>query len=173
LFRVHAKAQAAGLAPPIRTAQGFRCEDGGVLALQFANGMQHLALGFDAPFQVCVALEVDPGLADVACILDILDEHGVPLSGRRIRLPPRTPQQPHVRIQVEFRAQLAHGIYRIRARLVQAPDLHQHHRRVLCRHESDLSFEVIDNSIERFNGLFPLPADVQVQVLPGNDQHPS
>jgi lipopolysaccharide transport system ATP-binding protein len=173
LFRVHAKAQAAGLAPPIRTAQGFRSEDGGVLALHFADGAQHLALGFDAPFEVCAELELDPALTDAACILDILNEHGVPLSGRRIRLPPRTPQQPRVRIQVRFRAQLAHGIYRIRARLVQAPDLHQHHRRVLCRHESDLSFEVIDNSIERFNGLFPLPADVQVQVLPGNDQHPT
>jgi lipopolysaccharide transport system ATP-binding protein len=36
----------------------------------------------------------------------------------------------------------------------------QHHRRVLCRYESDLSFEVIENSIERFSGLFPLPADI-------------
>ena len=69
--------------------------------------------------------------------------------------------------------ELAHGIYRIRARLVQAPDQHQHHRRVLCRYESDLSFEVIDNSIERFSGLFPLPADISIRALaidgePGN-----
>jgi len=53
---------------------------------------------------------------------------------------------------------------------VLAPDRHQHHRRVLCRYESDLSFEVIDNSIERFSGLFPLPAEVVVQRL-GTDDH--
>ncbi|MEG3050490.1 MAG: hypothetical protein RR792_09965, partial [Thermomonas sp.] len=64
--------------------------------------------------------------------------------------------------------QLAHGIYRIRARLVQAPTLHQHHRRVLCRYESDVSFEVIDNSIERFSGLFPLPAEITLRTGPAD-----
>jgi lipopolysaccharide transport system ATP-binding protein len=168
LFRVHAKtqAQAQGQPPPIRTAEGFHSEDGAVLALQFGDGVQHLALAFDAPFEVCAHLAVDPALPDVACILDILDAHGVPLSGRRIRLPQRAPGQHQLQLRVRFRAQLAHGIYRIRARLVQAPDLHQHHRRVLCRFETDLSFEVIDNSIEHFNGLFPLPADVHVQMQP-------
>ncbi|MDE2408210.1 MAG: ATP-binding cassette domain-containing protein [Xanthomonadaceae bacterium] len=172
LFRVHAKtqAQALGQPPPIRTAEGFHSEDGAVLALHFADGAQHLALGFDAPFVVCAVLAVDPALRDAACIVDILDEHGVPLSGRRIRLPERATGQPRLQLRVGFRAQLAQGIYRIRARLVQAPDLHQHHRRVLCRHEADLSFEVIDNSIERFNGLFPLPADIQITAPPDDAQ---
>lgn len=169
LFRVHAKAQPSGQPLPIRTAEGFRSEDGGVLALHFAEGGQHLALVYDAPFAVCAELALHPSVTDAACILDILDEHGVPLSGRRIRLPERAPGQQRVQLRVDFRAQLAHGIYRVRARLVQAPDLHQHHRRVLCRHESDLSFEVIDNSIERFNGLFPLPANVQIHVLNSDD----
>ena len=171
LYRVHLKAQAQTLPPPVRTPEGFRSADGGVRTLAFAEGGSHLALRYGDSITVCAELELDPALTDAACIVDILDEHGVPLSGRRIRLPTRAPQQRQVNIHIRFQAQLAHGIYRIRARLVQAPDLHQHHRRVLCRHEADLSFEVIDNSIEHFNGLFPLPAEVNVQVLATGDPH--
>ena len=166
LFRVHAKALREGQPKPIRIAQGFRSEDGGVLALRLRDEARHVALAYDDPIEVVVDLQLDPALTDAACIVDILDDRGVPLTGRRIRLPDRTSDQRELQLAIAFRAQLAHGIYRIRARLVQAPALHQHHRRVLCRYESDLSFEVIDNSIERFSGLFPLPAEITLQVMP-------
>ena len=166
LFRVHAKALREGQPKPIRIAQGFRSEDGGVLALRLRDEARHVALAYDDPIEVVVDLQLDPALTDAACIVDILDDRGVPLTGRRIRLPDRTADQRELQLAIAFRAQLAHGIYRIRARLVQAPALHQHHRRVLCRYESDLSFEVIDNSIERFSGLFPLPAEITLQVMP-------
>ena len=173
LFRVHAKAIQEGQPKPIRIAEGFRSEDGGVLGLHFPDGNTHLALTFDAPLTVVVDLQLDSAVTDAACIVDILDSRGVPLTGKRIRLTESPGQLGMQRIEVTFRTQLAHGIYRIRARLVQAPDQHQHHRRVLCRYESDLSFEVIDNSIERFSGLFPLPADISIRALaidgePGN-----
>ncbi|HQX95185.1 MAG TPA: Wzt carbohydrate-binding domain-containing protein, partial [Thermomonas sp.] len=170
LFRVHAKAARDGQAKPIRIAEGFRSEDGGVLGLSLQGGARHLALNCGDPLEVDIDLEVQAALADAACIIDILDERGVPLSGRRIRLPESADSPQRLRLRVAFRAELARGIYRVRARLVQAPDRHQHHRRVLCRYESDLSFEVIDNSIERFSGLFPLPAEVVVQRL-GTDDH--
>ena len=164
LFRVHAKALREGQPKPIRIAEGFRSEDGGIVSMHLQDGARHLALAYDDPLDVTVDLLLEPGLNDAACILDILDERGVPLSGRRVRLPDRSPSEDRVQLKVSFRAQLAHGIYRIRARLVQAPTLHQHHRRVLCRYESDLSFEVVDNSIERFSGLFPLPADISLHT---------
>ena len=170
LFRVHAKAARDGQAKPIRIAEGFRSEDGGVLGLSLQGGARHLALNCGDSLEVDIDLEVQAALADAACIIDILDERGVPLSGRRIRLPESADGPQRLRLRVAFRAELARGIYRVRARLVQAPDRHQHHRRVLCRYESDLSFEVIDNSIERFSGLFPLPAEVVVQRL-GTDDH--
>nr|MBP9696440.1 ABC transporter ATP-binding protein [Thermomonas sp.] len=170
LFRVHAKAARDGQAKPIRIAEGFRSEDGGVLGLSLQGGARHLALNCGDPLEVDIDLEVQAALADAACIIDILDERGVPLSGRRIRLPESADGPQRLRLRVAFRAELARGIYRVRARLVLAPDRHQHHRRVLCRYESDLSFEVIDNSIERFSGLFPLPAEVVVQRL-GTDDH--
>lgn len=167
LYRVHARAAASGQQPvPVRIAEGFRSADGGVLGLAFATPARHLTLGYGDAFEVLADLHADPALADLACIVDILDERGVPLSGRRVRLPARPADTDRLRLCLRFRAELAHGIYRIRARLVQAPALHQHHRRVLCRYESDLSFEVVDNSIERFSGLFPLPAEARFEPLP-------
>lgn len=169
LFRVHAKAARNGQAKPVRIAEGFRSEDGGVLRMSLQDGARHLALNYGDRLEVDVELELQGSLEDAACIIDILDERGVPLSGRRIRLPDAAEGMRRLRVCVAFRAELARGIYRVRARLVQAPDHHQHHRRVLCRYESDLSFEVIENSIERFSGLFPLPADVIVQSMPAHD----
>lgn len=166
LFRVHAKALREDQPKPIRIAEGFRSEDGGIVGLRLQDGARHLALTHDDLLEISADLQLDPGLTDAACIIDILDERGVPLSGRRVRLPDRAPGEEHVQLKVAFRVQLAHGVYRIRARLVQAPALHQHHRRVLCRYESDLSFEVVDNSIERFSGLFPLPAEIALQTGP-------
>jgi lipopolysaccharide transport system ATP-binding protein len=159
LFRVHAKAL-RGQPEPVRNATGFRSRDGGILAMRFRDGARHLALSYGEPLGIALDLQLDPALRDVACIVDIVDARGLPLSGRRIRIPERAPGQDRLRLQVDFRAELALGIYRVRARLVQAPNLHQHHQRVLCRHDADLSFEIVDNSIERFSGLFPLPAEI-------------
>lgn len=172
LFRVHAKATPTGLPKPIRIDEGFRCEDGGVLALTLQDGARHLALGFGDPLVVTADLQLTGGLSDVACIIDILDQRGVPLTGQRVRLPAMSAGEHRIQLEIAFRAELAHGIYRLRARLVQAPARHQHHQRVLCRYESDLSFEVIDNSIERFSGLFALPVDISIRdYLPGDGIH--
>lgn len=168
LYRVHAKAAREGASQPIRIVEGFRSEDGGVLALHFAGGARHLALGYDDVLEIHADLHVAAEVEDAACIIDILDGRGVPLSGQRVRLPVRTAGDERLRVGLRFRTRLANGIYRVRARLVQAPALHQHHRRVLCRYESNLSFEVVENSIERFSGLFPMPVDVDVQPA-GND----
>ena len=168
LYRVHAKAAREGASRPIRIVEGFRSEDGGVLALHFAGGARHLALGYDDVLEIHADLHVAAEVEDAACIIDILDGRGVPLSGQRVRLPVRPAGDERLRVSLRFRTRLANGIYRVRARLVQAPALHQHHRRVLCRYESNLSFEVVENSIERFSGLFPMPVDVDVQPA-GND----
>ncbi len=169
LFRVHAKA-ARGQGEPIRSPQGFRSEDGGILEMRFVDGARHHALGHGDPLEIRLDLQLDPALTDAACIVDIVDARGLPLSGRRIRIPERAPGTDHVQLRVTFRAELALGIYRIRARLVQAPNLHQHHRRVLCRYDADLSFEIVDNSIEHFSGLFPLPADISFHAIDAADR---
>ncbi len=171
LFRVHAKATPADQPKPIRIEEGFRSQDGGVVGLRLQDGASHLALGFGGPLQVTAELQLAADISDAACIIDILDERGVPLTGRRIRLPEASNGPRHLELRVTFNVQLAHGIYRLRARLVQAPTQHQHHHRVLCRYESGLSFEVVDNSIERFSGLFALPTEISIRDLTRDDLH--
>jgi len=169
LFRVHAKATLTDQPKPIRIEEGFRSEDGGVIALHLQDGANHLALGFGGTLQVTAELQLAAGINDAACIIDILDQRGVPLTGQRVRLPEATSGPRHLKLQVTFRAELAHGIYRLRARLVQAAARHQHHQRVLCRYESGLSFEVVDNSIERFSGLFALPMETSIRDVTLDD----
>ena len=52
LFRVHAKAAQEGQAKPIRIAEGFRSEDGGVLGLAFPGGARHLALNYGDAIEI-------------------------------------------------------------------------------------------------------------------------
>jgi len=160
LFRVHAKASAQHGALPQRTARGFECEEGAVTAVLLQGAAEHAALQYDQPLRIDVELRLAASVTDAACIVDILDERGVPLSGRRIRIADAAQRPPLQRLSLTFRAQLAHGIYRVRVRLVQAPGHNLLHTRVLCRYDEGSSFEVVDQSHERFSGLFPLPCDV-------------
>lgn len=163
LFRVHARASAEATALPRRTVEGFDCDDGAVTALRVQDGVEHVALGYDEALRVAVDVRVSPQLPDVACIVDILDGRGVPLSGRRVRLAAPGTRAEHATLRLVFRTQLAHGAYRLRVRLVQAPGFNRLHTRVLCRYDGGASFEVVEESHERFSGLFPLPCEVDSQ----------
>ena len=160
LFRVHAKASAESGAQPTRTPHGFDSADGAVTGVRLQGTVEHVALQFDQPLRVEVDLRLASGIADAACIVDILDERGVPLSGRRIRIADSPELSRLLTLGLTFRVQLAHGVYRVRVRLVQAPGHNLLHTRVLCRYDEGSSFEVVDQSHERFSGLFPLPCDV-------------
>lgn len=159
IFRVHAKSVADSAAMPQRTETGFRSDDGAVLAAAFQDGATHLTLRHGGEVVVDVDLLVAPSLEDACCVIDVLDQRGVPLTGKRIRLPARgAAGQMH--LQVAFAAALQRGVYRLRLRLVLAPG--PDHSRVLSRYDSGLSFEVVDDCRETFTGLFPLPMRVLV-----------
>ncbi len=163
LYRVHASALASDLPKPVRTEEGFRSADGAILAVRLRDGAQHLALAYDDTLNVEVDVYADPALDHIACVIDILDLRGVPLSGRRVRLPPRSPDQSCMTVRIAFRAQLQLGVYRVRVRLVQVPGLA--HTRVLGRFDSGVTFEMVDNSNELFSGLFPLPAHIEIEPI--------
>ena len=163
LYRVHASAVAPDAPKPVRTEQGFGSVDGAILDVRLRDGAHHLALGYDDTLQVEVDVFADPAVEDAACVIDILDQRGVPLSGRRVRLPPRSAEQSCLTVRIVFRAQLQLGVYRVRVRLVQGPGLY--HTRVRGRFDSGVTFEIIDNSNELFSGLFPLPADIAIEVI--------
>lgn len=91
-------------------------------------------------------------------IFDVLDGRGLQLTGRRVELPPGDGV---VRIGIGMDASFQQGVYRIRTRVVDAPSLER--TTVLSRQEGWLSFEVVDDSRERFTGLFPVPMDIRVE----------
>jgi lipopolysaccharide transport system ATP-binding protein len=161
IFRVHAKAVADSTSAPKRTETGFRSDDGAVLAAGFQGGAAHLTLRHGGDVALDADLYVDPSLQDACCVIDVLDQRGVPLTGRRIRLPPRG-DSGRVSLHVDFAATLQRGVYRLRLRLVLAPNLD--HARVLSRYDAGLSFEILDDCRGDFTGLFPLPMRVHAEA---------
>lgn len=159
LFQIHARSRDNPKALQ-RTTEGFASDDGAILDARLGDGAGHIALRHGDPLQVDIDLFADPALEGACCVVDVLDQRGVPLTGRRIRLPEREGTG-RLRVRMRFDACLQRGVYRIRARLVLAPGAD--HARVLSRHDAGLSFEVIDDCRERFTGLFPLPATVEVE----------
>jgi lipopolysaccharide transport system ATP-binding protein len=159
LFQIHARAR-ADAAGMVRTPQGFGSEDGAIIAARLADGVEHLAMRHGEPLDIVVDLFADPRLEGACCVVDVLDQRGVPLTGRRIRLPERSGDG-RLRVRVGFEANLQRGVYRVRLRLVLAPG--PDHARVLSRFDSGLSFEIVDDCRERVTGLFPLPARIEIE----------
>ena len=74
---------------------------------------------------------------------------------------PRSRSFLHIALSVKMEATLQRGIYRVRMRVLDSAHVHEH--TVLARQEGAPSFEVLDDSQERFTGLFPVPMDVAVE----------
>lgn len=161
LFQIHARAS-AGQKALARTAQGFDSEDGAILSATFGDAADHRLLRHGETFAIHLSLRAAPEVEHACCVVDLIDTRGLPLSGRRIRLPARAVDG-RVDMVLRFAAQLQRGVYRVRVRLVQAPGLD--HARVLSRFDAGLSFEVVDDCREQFTGLFPLPCEVSVAAV--------
>jgi lipopolysaccharide transport system ATP-binding protein len=95
------------------------------------------------------------------CALVVLAPGGAPPPGRRTPPPPRG-DSGRVSLHVDFAATLQRGVYRLRLRLVLAPNLD--HARVLSRYDAGLSFEILDDCRGDFTGLFPLPMRVHAEA---------
>lgn len=158
LFQIHARAN-AGSKALTRTSQGFNSEDGAILSASLGESAGHLMVRHGESLPVSVTLQVAPEVEHACCVVDLIDNRGLPLSGRRVRLPERGPDG-RVDLHLRFTASLQRGVYRVRVRLVQAPGLD--HARVLGRFDAGLSFEVVDDSREVFTGIFPLPCDIVI-----------
>ena len=138
---------------------GFGFEDACVVSAT-VNGQEHAAVGFDAPLEFRLSIRLRPDIAHPLLIFDLMDARGMQLTGRRLPLP-QVQGTRDIGLRVTMRAGLQKGIYRIRMRLLDSKDLSQHI--VLARQEGAPSFEVVDDSRERFTGLFPVPMEVEVQ----------
>ena len=146
--------------PLQRLDDGFGFDDVRVLEAS-VNGVAHVAVGYDAPLAFVLKLRLRPDVVHPLMIFDLMDVRGMQLCGRRIRLP-RVAVAGEVVVRVAMRASLQMGVYRVRMRLLDSDSVQQHV--VLARQEGSPSFEVVDDSRERFTGLFNLPMDVAVDT---------
>ena len=160
LYRTHQRRLAAdGYTPRAgaleRVADGFATER---MRLREAriNGVDHVAVQCGDDVEVRLVLDVAADIAHPLMIFDVMDARGLQLSGRRVPLAAGE----GVAVRIRFKAALQQGVYRFRIRLLDSADVHQHV--VLARHEGQPSFEVVDDSRERFTGLFPMAMDVAV-----------
>jgi len=154
LYRIHARTPAATQGIQ-RTPEGFRTGQVGAIEARFeATSEAHVSVRYADVLRAIVELHVEPSDAALFLVFDILDERGVPLTGRRIPLPPTSGGGTR-EVTVEFPAQFQKGVYRLRLRIIQ-PTIGASFL-VFARHETGLSFDVVDDNHALFSGAMPLP----------------
>jgi lipopolysaccharide transport system ATP-binding protein len=143
-----------------RRRDGFAVEGAEVVDALFSDGSKHATLRFSDSMETCFVISVPKKYEHAYLIFEILDGKSLQLTGRRIRLPGRADGE-LLKLRVGLSAMFQQGIYRIRVRLVEAPQLYN--TTILCRRDDLLSFEVIDDCREQFTGMFPVPMQVTWQ----------
>ncbi len=139
-----------------RVDHGYGATDACIVKAAINDAPRHVSLRYDAPVRVDLQIRLTADLQAPYLIFDIMDGKGLQLSGRRISLPPAQADGISP-LTIRFPARLQKGIYRLRFRIVDAPSIE--HTTILSRQEGWLSFEVVDDSRDRFTGLFPLPME--------------
>jgi lipopolysaccharide transport system ATP-binding protein len=141
-----------------RRRDGFAVEGAEVVDAVFADGNRHATLRFSDPIQMHFVISAPRRYEHAYLIFEILDFKNLELTGRRIRLPGRADGE-LLELEIGLSATFQQGIYRIRARLVEAPRINN--TTILCRKDDVLSFEVIDDRREQFTGAFPMPMEIK------------
>ena len=137
---------------------GYGLEDACVVEATI-NGTRHVSVQHGDQVDVVMDVRRRADIGHPHLIFDVLDGRGLQLTGRRVALPQG---EGTATVRIRFDASFQQGVYRIRTRIVDAPALER--TTVLSRQEGWLSFEVVDDSRDRFTGLFPVPMDIRLQA---------
>lgn len=149
-------AESAGHLAVKRHARGFAVHGFDVVDAKFQGGIKHVTLGFGGAACLDVDLVMTTAVTAPVLIMDVIDNRGMQLTGRRIAIPDFRGER---RVSVQFACCFQKGIYRVRLRLVSAPSLEQ--TLLLSRYDDTLSIEQIDDVRDQFTGLFPVAMDIQ------------
>ncbi|HEX5756907.1 MAG TPA: polysaccharide ABC transporter ATP-binding protein [Arenimonas sp.] len=162
LHRTHKRALAARqqrLAERVeRLPDGYGIASASVISACLNEGCEHVSLRLGQELQAEFRLRLDAEVQHPHLIFDVLDGRGLQLTGRRIAIPAGAGEAV---VRICLKAEFQKGVYRIRTRVVDAPSLEA--TTVLSRQEGRLSFEIVDDSRDRFTGLFPVPMEVEVR----------
>ena len=166
LHRTHLRAlearlrDKADLPEMARLADGYGVANGHVSEATL-NGAQHATLAHGQRVRLAFKVRLDETIAHPGIIVDVLDGRGLQLTGRRIMLPAMSAPG-EISLNISFDASFMRGIFRIRTRVIDSPSLSI--TTVLSRQEGSLSFEIVDDSRERFTGLFLVPMEIDIQA---------
>lgn len=138
-----------------RHEKGFSVHGFDVVNANFQGMGQHATLAFNHNLTLDVDIVMTAVIAAPVLILDIIDNRGMQLTGKRIPIPQYSGEK---RVSIAMTCGFQKGIYRVRLRLVSAPSIEQ--TLLMSRYDDLLSIEMIDDVRDQFTGLFPMPMDV-------------
>jgi lipopolysaccharide transport system ATP-binding protein len=138
-----------------RHEKGFSATGYDVVNAEFLGLGQHATLAYGSNLVLNIDIQKTLVVDAPFLILDVIDNRGMQLSGRRIAIPDFTGVR---RLTVTLHCTFQKGIYRIRMRLVSAPSIEL--TMMMSRYDELLSVEMIDDVRDKFTGLFPLPIAV-------------
>jgi len=148
--------ESAGLSVALtRHDKGFVATGYDVVNAEFIGMGNHATLAYGDQITLVVEIQKTIVVEAPFLILDVVDNRGMQLSGRRIEIPDFVGVK-HLKVRLGCTFQK--GIYRIRMRLVSAPTIES--TMMMSRYDELLSIEMIDDVRDKFTGLFPLPMDI-------------
>ncbi|MDG2072219.1 MAG: ABC transporter ATP-binding protein [Pseudomonadales bacterium] len=115
----------------------------------------HAELSYDSAIDIRLNLSLGNSAAAPFLILDIIDQKGLQLSGKRIPIPCEQHETDKISIRINLRCCFQQGLYRFRFRIVDAPSIDQ--TRLLSRQDDLISLNMVEDMREKFTGLFPVP----------------
>ena len=132
---------------------GFSVDEYEVVSASIRGHGDHAELSYDMPIEIEIDLKTGAPVASPMLILDIVDQKGLQLSGRRIPIP--CLRESERSLIVRMRCTFQRGLYRFRLRIVDAPTLEQ--TRLLSRQDNLISLEMVEDVRDKFTGIFPVP----------------
>ena len=133
--------------------KGFSVEGYEVSRAEIKGIGDHAEAHYDQEIELEIELSLGQTAEVPVFILDIIDQKGLQLSGRRIPIP--LGGDTGKILTIRLRCSFQRGLYRFRLRIVDAPTLEQ--TRLLSKQDDLLSLEMVDDVREKFTGLFPIP----------------
>lgn len=137
-----------------RKEKGFATTGFDIVNAEFESHGTHATLAYASHVTIKIDAAVNIPIESPYLIIDVVENRGMLLGGRRIPIPPCTGT---LSLKVDLHCVYQKGIYRIRMRLVSAPSVET--TLLMSRYDDLLSIEMIDDVRSKFSGLFPLPMD--------------
>lgn len=140
--------------------RGFSIEGYSVKSAEITGYGDYAELGYGAGIEI--AIETSTGTTANApfLIVDIIDQKGLQLTGRRIPIPVTAAGEASVMtLRLGLQCMFQQGLYRFRLRIVDAPSLEE--SRLLSRQDDLISIYLYEDVRDKFTGIFYVPMDVE------------